>query len=218
MDMRQMRKVCTALVDDLHLPVPAEPAELFAALSARMSELRGRPVRHAFVAFPPQTYTGLLVLCNDDTDDDTDDIVLTDGTVLRDDVVLIEKHTSLGHQLRILFHEFYHLFAGHRGVDITQLTDDDDSARAHLGSIIAGDVAAGRVVAARSHCDGPDEADAELFSWQMAARVSHWVSQQDRIVPEHAVAVVDRLEAVLAHQRGTRKWKTSTRTTTPPQP
>jgi hypothetical protein len=188
MDMRQMRRVCAALVDDLRLPVPAEPPELFSALSAKMTELRDRPVEHMFMPFPPETYTGLYV------QRDTSDIVL------------IEAHTSLAHQLRIFFHEFWHLYAGHPGIDITDLTLDGGAWEQLIARLLASPHGQAKIVAARSGCSNSQEDEAELFSWQLAARVSRWMPEQQRIVAEDAAEVVGRLEAVLAYQRGTRQW------------
>jgi hypothetical protein len=197
MDMRQMRRVCAALVDDLRLPVPAEPQDLFAALSAKMTALRGRPVEHMFMPFPPQTYTGLYV------QRDTSDIVL------------IEAHTSLAHQLRIFFHEFWHLYAGHPGIDITELTLDGGAWEQVNTRLLASPQGKATILAARSGCSDSHEDEAELFSWQLAARVSRWMPEQHRIVAEDDAEVVGRLEAVLAYQRGVRQWtrpvKTSTR-------
>jgi hypothetical protein len=179
-----MRRVCTALVDDLCLPVPAEPQQLFEALSAKMSQLRGRPVRHLLVAFPPCTVTGLWVA--------TDDM----------DYVFCEQHTSLVHQLRIFFHEFWHLYDGHEGGTVgAALGLDDNLAPSDLVPAIGQDQLA-RIIAARSPCSRREEEDAELFAWLLTAKVSRWMHKQQWTVPEHAADIIGRLEAVLAYRRG----------------
>ena len=54
-----MRRLCGELVTELTLPVPARPADLYAALCEAMSRRRGRPVLFRTAAFPAGTASGL---------------------------------------------------------------------------------------------------------------------------------------------------------------
>ena len=92
-----MRRLCGELVTELTLPVPARPADLYAALCEAMSRRRGRPVLFRTAAFPPGTASGLWLDMADQ------------------DLVVVEERTAPDHQLVILGHELWHMKAGHCG-------------------------------------------------------------------------------------------------------
>lgn len=94
---REMRRLCGELVTELTLPVPARPADLYAALCEAMSRRRGRPVLFRTAAFPPGTASGLWLDMADQ------------------DLVVVEERTAPDHQLVILGHELWHMKAGHCG-------------------------------------------------------------------------------------------------------
>ncbi|WP_345622963.1 toxin-antitoxin system, toxin component [Streptomyces ziwulingensis] len=148
-----MRRLCDELVAELRLPVPAPPADLYAALCGAMARRRGRPLLLRTAAFPPGTASGLW-------------LDLTDQ-----DLVVVEERTAPEHQLVILGHELWHMEAGHCGhsVDGTavaaRLLDgggadlDEDALRATV-----------RAVAARSRFELADEREAESFGLLLASK------------------------------------------------
>ncbi|MFD0318429.1 toxin-antitoxin system, toxin component [Streptomyces flavalbus] len=142
-----MRRLCGELLAELSLPVPARPADLYAALCAAMSRRRGRPVVFRTAAFPPGTASGLWL------------------DMAEQDVVVVEERTAPDHQLVILGHELWHMTAGHRhhhvdGVAVAaRLLDDEADLRATVLKI-----------AARTRFDLEDEKDAESFGLLLASK------------------------------------------------
>lgn len=148
---REMRRLCGELVAELTLPVPARPADLYAALCEAMSRRRGRPVLFRTAVFPPGTASGLWL----------------DMTDL--DLVVIEERTAPDHQLVILGHELWHMKAGHSGHHVagaqvaTRLLGavplDEDMLRATVLK-----------VAARTRFDLAEEKEAEAFGLLLASK------------------------------------------------
>ncbi|MEU4145712.1 toxin-antitoxin system, toxin component [Streptomyces parvulus] len=157
---KDMRRLCGELVEELALPAPAPPAELYAALCGAMSRRRGRPVVFRTAAFPPGTASGLW-------------LDMTDR-----DLVVVEERTAPEHQLVILGHELWHMKAGHRGhhhvdgaeaaarlLDGDRARRDEDALRATV-----------RAVAARSRFDLADEKEAEAFGLLLASKCRTWLA------------------------------------------
>lgn len=92
---RTMRRLVNRVVGKLEPPTRDD--DLLPALGQALSEVRGRPVRLRKEVFPPETASGLWI--------DADDF----------DLIVIEKNTDPDHQLVILGHESWHMFAGHCG-------------------------------------------------------------------------------------------------------
>ncbi len=148
---REMRRLCGELLAELTLPVPARPAEVYAALCEAMSRRRGRPVLCRTAVFPPGTASGLWLDMADQ------------------DLVVIEERTAPAHQLVILGHELWHMQAGHCGRRVagaevaTRLrgaaAPDDDTLRATVLK-----------VAARTRFDLAEEKEAEAFGLLLASR------------------------------------------------
>ncbi|MEE1929208.1 hypothetical protein V1J52_13645 [Streptomyces sp. TRM 70351] len=173
MNIKAMRRSCAALVGDLDLPLPAEPAQVVTALCARMKQRLGRDVHHRLVSFPPDTVSGLWVA--------TDDAHF----------ILCEERTSPWHQLLITCHEFWHMEADHQA---TPGGDEHDDGLL-FPSLDARTV--GRIVARRTHCSAEAEQEADFFASLLMAKVSRWLPEQTWTVPASAAAVVDRLEDAL---------------------
>ncbi|MEU3250619.1 toxin-antitoxin system, toxin component [Streptomyces sp. NPDC006997] len=142
-----MRRLCGELLAELSLPVPAQPADLYAALCAAMSRRRGRPVVFRTAAFPPGTASGLWL------------------DMAEQDLVVVEERTAPDHQLVILGHELWHMTAGHRHHHVdgaavaARLLDDGADLRATVLR-----------AAARTRFDLADEKDAESFGLLLASK------------------------------------------------
>ncbi|MFJ2260210.1 toxin-antitoxin system, toxin component [Streptomyces sp. NPDC087844] len=172
-----MRRLCGELVDELSLPAPAEPGDLYAALCGAMSGRRGRPVRFRTAPFPPGTASGLWL--------DMPDW----------DLVVVEERTAPDHQLVILGHELWHMSAGHRGhhvegaaVAARPLPDDAD-----LRATV-------RQVAARTRFDLADEKDAESFGLLLASRCRGWLAGPGSRGPVRRGGLAGRIEASLGYR------------------
>ncbi|GGV82222.1 hypothetical protein GCM10010294_56920 [Streptomyces griseoloalbus] len=147
---REMRRLCAELLAELTLPVPARPADLYAALCEGMSRRRGRPVRFRTAVFPPGTASGLWLDMADQ------------------DLVVIEERTAPDHQLVILGHELWHMKAGHRGHHVegaevaTRLLDEAPDEDALRATVLR--------VAARTRFDLAEEKEAEAFGLLLASK------------------------------------------------
>ncbi|GAA5213558.1 hypothetical protein GCM10023323_55030 [Streptomyces thinghirensis] len=155
---REMRRLCGELVEELTLPAPARPTELYAALCEAMSRRRGRPVLFRMAAFPPGTASGLWLDMADQ------------------DLVVVEERTAPDHQLVILGHELWHMKAGHCGHHVegatvaARLLDADGADRDE--EVLRATV---RTVAARSRFDLADEKEAEAFGLLLASKCRTWL-------------------------------------------
>ncbi|MFR9799392.1 toxin-antitoxin system, toxin component [Streptomyces sp. MS06] len=143
-----MRRLCGELVGELNLPAPAPPGDLHAALCGAMSRRRGRPVRFRTAPFPVGTASGLWLDLADQ------------------DLVVVEERTAPDHQLVILGHELWHMWAGHR----THRGDEGAPAAARMLGEDADLGAAVRAVAARTHFARDDEREAESFGLLLASK------------------------------------------------
>lgn len=172
-----MRRSCQALVRDLDLPVPAEPAELIDGLCSRMGQRLGQPVRHVLVKFPPGTVTGAWV------------------ATASENYIFCEQETSVWHQLAITGHEFWHMSAHHRSfaIDGGVLDPEIFPSLDHAGMK--------RVLATRAHSCEDAEQEAEVFASMLLVRVSRWLPDQTCAVPQHAAGLVDRLELTLGSKQ-----------------
>ncbi|MFF3482933.1 toxin-antitoxin system, toxin component [Streptomyces sp. NPDC002701] len=174
---RHMRRLCGELVDELSLPAPAEPGDLYAALCEGMSRRRGRPVRFRTAAFPPGTASGLWL------------------DMAEQDLVVIEERTAPDHQLVILGHELWHMSAGHRGHHVAgaavaaRLLSDDADLRATVLK-----------VAARTRFDLADEKDAEGFGLLLASRCRGWLAGSAPRGPVRREGLAGRIEASLGYR------------------
>ncbi|GGW95367.1 hypothetical protein GCM10010297_16430 [Streptomyces malachitofuscus] len=88
-----MRKLSARLVSGLR-PLTGD-TDVVPAMGRALSQVRGRPVRLRSAVFPPATASGVWV---DRTDHD---------------LIVYEENTSPEHQLVIIGHEAWHMFAGH---------------------------------------------------------------------------------------------------------
>ncbi|KAA0940298.1 toxin-antitoxin system, toxin component [Streptomyces apricus] len=172
-----MRRLCGELVDELSLPAPAEPRELYGALCAAMSRRRGRPVRFRTAPFPPGTASGLWL------------------DMAEQDLVVIEERTAPDHQLVILGHELWHMSAGHRGHHV-----DGAEVAARLLSDGADLRAAVLKVAARTRFDLTDEKEAESFGLLLASRCRGWLAGPAPRGPVPGEGLAGRIEASLGYR------------------
>ncbi len=172
-----MRRLCGELVTELALPAPAEPADLCAALCDGMSRRRGRPVRFHTAAFPPGTASGLWLDMADQ------------------DLVVVEERTAPDHQLVILGHELWHMYAGHTGQHV-----EGAAVAARLLSDTADLQATVHTVAARTHFDLADEKDAESFGLLLASKCRTWLAGSPLRGPVKRDDLAGRIEASLGYR------------------
>ncbi|MEU6097958.1 toxin-antitoxin system, toxin component [Streptomyces sp. NPDC047079] len=172
-----MRRLCGELVAELSLPVPAAPADLYAALCAGMSRRRGRPVQFRTAPFPPGTASGLWLDMADQ------------------DLVVVEERTAPDHQLVILGHELWHMNAGHHGHPVQGAT-----VAARLLSDTADLQATVRKVAARTYFDLSDEKEAESFGLLLASKCRTWLAGSSLRGPVTRDDLAGRIEASLGYR------------------
>lgn len=179
---KEMRRLCGELVEELTLPAPAPPAELYAALCGAMSRRRGRPVLFRAAAFPPGTASGLWL------------------DMAEQDLVVVEERTAPDHQLVILGHELWHMQAGHHGHHFegggvaARLLDgdgpepDEEALRATV-----------RAVAARSRFDLAEEKEAESFGLLLASKCRTWLDGSPLRGPVQRDHLAGRIGASLGY-------------------
>ena len=176
---REMRRLCGELVAELTLPVPARPADLYAALCEAMSRRRGRPVQFRTAAFPPGTASGLWLDMADR------------------DLVVVEERTAPDHQLVILGHELWHMKAGHCGHHVqgtevaTRLLGEDVDEEALRATVLG--------VAARTRFDLADEKEAEAFGLLLASKCRTWLAGSSLRGPVQRDHLAGRIEASLGY-------------------
>ncbi|MFS8202755.1 toxin-antitoxin system, toxin component [Streptomyces sp. CWNU-52B] len=177
-----MRRLCGELVDQLSLPAPAEPGDLYSALCGAMSRRRGRPVRFRTAPFPPGTASGLWL------------------DMAEQDLVVVEERTAPDHQLVILGHELWHMDAGHRGHHVAgaavaaRLLSDDADLRATVLRVAA------RTRFDRSDQADEDEKDAESFGLLLASRCRGWFAGSAPRGPRRREGLAGRLDASLGYR------------------
>ncbi|MFF7985799.1 toxin-antitoxin system, toxin component [Streptomyces sp. NPDC007901] len=195
-----MRRLSGELVGELTLSAPAPPHELYRALCEAMSRRHGRPVLCRTAVFPPGTASGLW-------------LDLTDR-----DLVVVEEGTAPDHQLVILGHELWHLYAGHHGHDVegigaaARLLDeatgrhagagtgtDDTGPGADRAAVQAAVRAAVQGVAARTRFDRGEERDAETFGLLLASKCRTWFAGSALRGPVRRHDVAGRIEASLGY-------------------
>ncbi len=174
---KEMRRLCGELVAELTLPVPAEPADLYAALCDAMSRRRGRPVLFRAAPFPPGTASGLWLDMSDQ------------------DLIVVEERTAPDHQLVILGHELWHMQAGHCGHHV-----DGAAVAARLLSDTADLRATVRKVAARTRSDLADEQEAESFGLLLASKCRTWLAGSAQRRPARRDQLAGRIEASLGYR------------------
>ncbi|MEU2427520.1 toxin-antitoxin system, toxin component [Streptomyces sp. NPDC007851] len=178
-----MRRLSSALVAELALPVPAPPRELYRALCDATGRRRGRPVVFRTAVFPPGTASGLWL-----------------GLADRD-LVVVEERTAPDHQLVILGHELWHLHAEHRGHDVQGVAVAarllDEAAGTDADAERAAVRAAVRRVAARARFDRAEERDAETFGLLLASKCRTRLTGSALRAPVRRHDVAGRIEASL---------------------
>jgi hypothetical protein len=187
MNRRDVHRSCTELINDLNLPIPAEPEVLMDRLCELMAERLGEPVHYRFVSVPIDAdFSGVWAATE------------FDGVI--EHYILIEENTSPWHQVVIFCHEAGHMMVGHETVPV----EGDDALQLVFPTLPAETVA--RIVAGRTHCSTPAEKKAELFGSMLQSKVSRWLPRQEWVVPDAATDVVRRLENSLGRtNRGHRE-------------
>ncbi|MCX4904693.1 toxin-antitoxin system, toxin component [Streptomyces sp. NBC_00878] len=176
-----MRDLIGQLTDRLRLPVPADPDQLFAALLAIVSEMRGREVQLLMEAFPHQTASGLWL------------------DLPEFDLIVVDKRATPLHQLAIFFHEVWHMLKGDCGNHAVGRTVATRmlSTRADLPELP--DTV--RKVAARTEFKRREEADAERFGLLAVTRFRVWLEgEPDREATDRG-QIAGRIGASLGQRR-----------------
>ncbi|MER7677432.1 MULTISPECIES: toxin-antitoxin system, toxin component [unclassified Streptomyces] len=175
---REMRHLIRRLTDGLALPVPADPDALFAALTARVAEMRGRQIVLLKEEFPQGTATGLWL------------------ELPEQDVVVVDRRAAPVHQLAILCHEIWHMTQGDCGhhtsgsrVAARVLSDRADLPRA-VGA-----------VAARTEFNERSEQDAETFALRAVTRLRVWLEGEADGLAADRTRIAGRITASLGHHR-----------------
>ncbi|MFJ5553279.1 MULTISPECIES: toxin-antitoxin system, toxin component [unclassified Streptomyces] len=173
---REQRRLCAELVAGLRLPVPAAPADLYAALCEGMSKHRGRPVQFRMASFPPGTASGLWLDMADR------------------DLVVVEERTAPDHQLVILGHELWHMKAGHCSHHV-----DGAAVAARLLSQEA-DLSAAVRVLARTRFDAREETEAETFGLLLGSKCRAWLPGSRRAGGAGLDQIAGRIEESLGYR------------------
>jgi hypothetical protein len=114
---------------------------------------------------------------------------VTDGA----DYIFVQKQTSPLHQALIGLHEVSHLLFGH--TESAAATEHTDRA---LAPNLDPDTV--RYMLRRTHYSGTAEREAEMLASLILSRVGAWAPPESiRPLPPEVTALVDRLEASLAH-------------------
>ncbi|MEU0987131.1 hypothetical protein [Streptomyces sp. NPDC005953] len=182
--MRQLRDELTRAIEQAR---PVGPEDVFAALCARLSERRGRPVVLHLVDFPPQTASGLYLDMADR------------------DVICVQATTSPLHQLIIFGHEVWHMVAGHGSAHPAVLVDpahrapDGTATAARLATDSTGLPTVAKL-AARTDFRQAQETEAETFGLELGAQLRRWLERPGDPAPTSALA--QRIQASLGHRQG----------------
>lgn len=175
MNRREVHRSCAGLVDEMNLPIPAEPEALMDRLCELMAQRLGQPVHRRFVPMPIDAdLSGMWVATE------------LDGAM--EHHILVEESTSPWHQVVIFCHEAGHMMVGHETVPV----DGDDALQLVFPTLPSETVA--RIVAGRTHGATPAEQTAELFGSMLQSMVSRWLPHETWVVPDTATDVVRRLE------------------------
>jgi hypothetical protein len=165
--VRDTRRRCRALVDELDLPEPFDMDAFCAAIGRR----RGRPLRRIPAELPTGSPSGMWVA--------TADV----------DYVFFERRTTALHQRHIVLHELGHLLCGHEAPP--EMTDA--ASRVLLPHL---DPAMVRRMLGRTFYSVVEEQQAELVASLIHERISTWGPEPDWRVDPEVADVVARLERV----------------------
>ncbi|MEU1195234.1 toxin-antitoxin system, toxin component [Streptomyces sp. NPDC005813] len=176
-----MRRLIDELVDDLGLPVPAEPDDLFVALVDLVSRRTGRELVLLQEEFPYRTASGLWLDLPDR------------------DVIVVDKRATPLHRLAIFFHEIWHMLDGACGHHVPGGTVAGGllSARADLPRLDE----TVRRVAARTEFDHREEAAAEKFGLLAVTRFRVWLEGEPDGTPPDRGEIAGRISASLGDRR-----------------
>jgi hypothetical protein len=171
MDGKKLRRHCEAKLADLAIPNPFD----FNEFCATLGRDRGRPLVLVPIALPGRAPCGMWAV--------TDDA----------DYIFVQKQTSPLHQALIGLHEVSHLLFGH--------TESADRG-AHTEQLLAPnlDPETVRYMLRRTHYSATAEREAELLASLILNEVGAWAPPEPTLpLPPEVTALVDRLEASLAH-------------------
>ncbi|WP_328862221.1 hypothetical protein [Streptomyces sp. NBC_00306] len=174
--MRELRDDLARAVEQAR---PSEPDEVFAALCARLSKRRGRPVIHRMVDFPPETASGLYLDMADR------------------DIICVQATTRPFHQLVIFGHEVWHMMAGHGNHAGHGKTGTSVAARLVTdGADIDATV---QNLAARTDFRQAEENEAETFGLELGTHLRGWLEGTPTVAPRSELA--QRIGQSLGHHR-----------------
>jgi hypothetical protein len=168
MALRQLRRDCAALVDQLDIPEPFDAAEL----CRRLAERRHRPIRLVPIALSGDGPCGLWLAARNA------------------DYVFYEQRTSRLHQEHIILHEVGHLVCQHEHSPLL----DDEAATALLPSL---DPAMVERALKRTGYSAREEQQAEMIASLILERVSRETPEPCQAVAPDVAGIVDRLELAL---------------------
>ncbi|RII15930.1 hypothetical protein DSC45_16945 [Streptomyces sp. YIM 130001] len=175
---REVKDLIARLGARLDLPAPAAPEQLFAALLAAASELRGRQIVLLEEEFPHRTATGLWLDMPDR------------------DVIVVDARATPFHQLAIICHEIWHILKGDCGHH-----DEAASGAAQALSDRSELHSAVRQVAARTAFDEASEQDAETFALHAAAQFRSRLQEATDAAPYDRSGIGGRISASLGDGR-----------------
>ncbi|WP_393077950.1 toxin-antitoxin system, toxin component [Streptomyces sp. LN704] len=175
---REMRHLIRHLTDGLRLPVPSDPDVLFAALIARVSEIKGRQVVLLQEEFPHGTATGLWL------------------ELPEQDVIVVDQRAAPVHRLAILCHEIWHMIkgdCGHHtaGVRVAARVLSD---RADLRQAVG-------AVAARTEFNERSEQEAETFALRAVTQLRVWLEGEADGASTDRTRIAGRITASLGQRR-----------------
>jgi hypothetical protein len=170
MHLKQLRRRCAVLVDELDIPQPFDAHELCARLAAS----RGRPIRLLPLSLPTDSPCGLWVSAN--------------GT----DYIIYEQATSRLHQEHIILHEVGHLISDHQAAPLL----DDETSRLLFPSLEPSTI---QRMLGRTQYSALEEQQAEMIASLILRQASRWSPEPSWTVPPEAAGIVDRLEHSLEH-------------------
>jgi hypothetical protein len=168
MALRQLRRACAALVDQLDIPEPFDAAELCRRLAAQ----RSRPIHLLPIALSSDGPCGLW---------------LASRTA---DYVFYEQRTSRLHQEHIILHEVGHLVCQHEHSALI----DEDAAAMLLPSLAPAMV---ERALKRTGYSGREEQQAEMIASLILERVSRETSEPCQAVAPDMAGIAGRLELAL---------------------
>jgi hypothetical protein len=176
MALRQLRRDCAALVDQLDIPEPFDAAEL----CRRLAHQRGRPIHLVPIGLSGGGPCGLWLAARNA------------------DYIFYEERTSRLHQEHIVLHELGHLVFRHPNAPVL----DHEAAAALLPSL---DPAMVERALKRTGYSAREEQQAEMIASLILERASRQTAEPCLAVAPDVAGIVDRLELALelpARRRG----------------